>query len=687
MAIKLSDSPIEKVQADLKHHKDSFEIVDVQRRIQYVDTEYRKAYDYDHDNRERCENSWKLYSGFKHGQWSTEAVNDLKAQNRHIAQYNFIRGKVNGLAGSIVKNWLDIDFVPVDGKYSNLTVALKELFYSDKEMMDWNDEYLLAVIDGLVYGCVEQMTINTRYNDIGNIGFERILPGHIVLDPHWKTNSGWDLRKTWKVAYLTPKEIMDIYDHKSDRIKERVELMALQGQTYQDDQTSDTIPHFNLDTIYGTKYRVIEFHHLEQEKKEFEFVVGIDDKPDTKIPEGTKVFKQEWLMSNRIDTSNGIIKKKAMVDTYFISTICPDLDNTEMLEDRKSEIQIGRLPFFVWAAARINGKNSGIVELLEDVQLSINKRESLLEHIIATSAVGGIMIDPAIVGNDNRKAEALKRNINKPNLVELTESGALASGREFFKRLPQIEYQPEIHEQLERMSDYMDKISQQTATMEGRNESSHDTGILFARRQIQSEIAQTVLVKGLERYWNEKGEAYLLFAPQLYGGTYREFTTSSYEGSAQHGAMSINDTVETPVGQITINDITTLPRHKVIVTQSPQGITVRATERAISAELLRSLSDGSPVSKAQLTKNIMETLDNKDADRTKLQEAAELEYQFAVETIKTQIMGMKAQQMQISAQMQNPMGMAQQGQEQGQGEQQPAQPEQGAQPGQEIPLR
>lgn len=684
MAIKISDSPIEQPQTNLKYNKNSFEIVEPNRRIQFIKSEYDKAYSFDQDNRDRCENNWKMYSGFEHGQWPTQSINDLKSQNRHIAQYNFIRGKVDGLAGSIVKNWFDIDFVPVDGEYSNLTQALKELFYSDKEMMDWNDEYMLAVIDGLVYGCVEQMVINTRYNDLGNIGFERILPGHIILDPHWKTNSGWDLKKAWKIAYLNPKEIMEIYDHKSERIKERVDLMVLHGQSYQRDETSGTVPHFNLDNIYGTQYRVIEFHHIEKEKKEFEYVVGIDDKPDVKIPEGTKPFKQEWIMNNRIDTSNGIIKKKATVDTYYVSTICPDLDNEQMLEDRKSEIQIGRLPFFIWSAARINGINSGIVELLEDAQLSLNKRESLLEHMIATSSMGGLMIDPAIVGNDSRKQQYLLDNANKPNFKMLTESGALASGREFFKRLPEVTYQSEIHEQLERMSEYMDRLSKQTATLEGRNESSHDTGILFARRQIQSEIAQTVLVKGLERYWNEKGEAYLLFAPQLYGGTYREFTTSSYNGKENRNTVAINDTVDTPVGKITYNDITTLPRHKVIVTQSPQGITVRATERAISAELLRSIPENNIVSKAQLTKNIMETLDNKDDDREKLKAAAELEYQLAVETIKTQIVSMKSQQAQLAQQMQmGQMGM-QPGQEQGQ---QPAPQEQGAQPGQEIPLR
>jgi len=686
MAVKLVDTPKEIPRTNTKYHPDSFEIIETQQRIRFIEDEYNKAYTHDNSNRERSESAWSMYSGFEHGQWPSDIVKQLKAENRHIGQYNFIRGKIDALAGSIVKNWFDIDFVPTDGQYSDLTRTLKELFYSDKEMMDWNDEYLQAVWDGLIYRGVEQMVINTRYNDIGNIGFERVLPGHVILDPHWITNSCWHLRKLWKIAYLTPKEVMQTYKHKSDRIRERVELMALRGQEYRVDSGSDTIPRFNLENIYGTQYRVIEFHHMEKEDKEFEFAIGIDDSPDIRIPVGTVNYKREWLSRNQIDTSNGIIKKKTTIDTYYVSTICPDLDSEQMLEDRKSEIQIGRLPFVVWSAARINGKDSGVVELLEDIQLSINKRESLWEHIISTAATGAMMVDPELVDNDMNKVNDLVTNINKPNYIGTSAPGRIASGRQYFLKVPREAYHGEIDTELRRMSDYMDKISKQTATLDGQNESSHETGILFARKQLQSEIAQTVLLKGLEKYWNEKGEMYLLYAPELYGGTYREFTTSSYNGASQRGKVAVNETLETPGGTRTFNNLKMIPRHKVVVTQSPQGVTIRATERAISAELLRSIGPENLVSRAQLTKNIMGTLDNKDEDREKLMAAADLEYQFAVESLKTQIMGMKVQQMQMAMQIQQPQQMmgGQPGEQGGQPQQAP---EQGASPGQEIPLQ
>lgn len=653
MATDVTDSLV-KTNSNSKYSKGSFQIVEPYARISFMDDEYSKALEHDRASRERGEKNWRMYSGFNYGQWPAASVSDLTNEGRHIAQYNFIRGKVDALAGSIAKNWFDIDFVPVDGQYSDLTMILKELYLSDKEMLDWDENYFQAIVDGLIHRGVEQMIINTRYNELGNIGFERVLPGRIILDPMWKTNSGWDLKRLWKVAYLTPTEIMDTYDSRSDRIRKCVEHLATHGHTYEDDTTSSSIPNFNLNNIYGTQYRVIEYHHIEREKRTFEFAVGVDNHDDVRIPDGTAEQKREWLNRNKIDTSNGIIKKKTHIDAYYVSTSCSDLDHEELLEDRLSEIQIGRLPFVMWSAARIGGIDSGVVELMEDIQLSINKRESLWEHILSSSAMGATIIDPELVDNDRPRLDFIIKNLNKPNMVVESAPGRLASGRNFFAKVPREQYHGEIDAELQRMTGYLDRISKQTATLDGRNESSHDTGILFARRQMQSEIAQTVLMKGAEKYCNEKAELYLLFAPQHYGDTYREFTTGAHLETANRSKIVLNETVETPEGKRTINNIKLLPRHKVITAQSPQGITLRAVERAVSAELLRSIGlDGSsPITRAHLTKNIMKTLDGYEQNREELIAAAELERALAEENVKTQLMNLKSQQSQIMGQLQ-----------------------------------
>jgi len=174
--------------------------------VLHQEREFDKAFAYSRDEREEMERMWAMYSGFNHGQWLKESVAQLKAANRHISQYNIVRGKVINLAGSIVKNNFDIDFVPVDREVSHITRMIKGIFYSDKEMMDWNTEHLQVILDGLIHVGVEEMFISDKYNILGNIGFRRCMPGSILLDPHWKTHKSEDMKQLWKVAYLKPEE-------------------------------------------------------------------------------------------------------------------------------------------------------------------------------------------------------------------------------------------------------------------------------------------------------------------------------------------------------------------------------------------------------------------------------------------------------------------------------------------------
>jgi hypothetical protein len=635
-------------------------------KIQFIRDKFDRAVDFDADGRDRENENWKLFSGFDYGQWDKEAVNDLLAEGRHVGQYNLIRKKVEGLAGSLVKNWFDVDFVPVDGKYSDMTSVLKDLMYSDKEMLDWNSSYLHSVIDGIIYRGIEEMYISDRYSPLGNLGFRRVMPGHVVIDPNWTSHDGWEMRELFKVAFLTPDDIKRIYKSTGADLDEFVKVFKTTVPDFDNGDTTQSYPHFDLEApMQNSKFRVIEWHHLECEKKEVEVVLSTGDV----MPEGDDNYKKEWATINHVDMSQGTYKHKTDVDVYYVTTICPELLSSGILEDRKSEIQIGRLPFFTWSYARINGKDSGLPELLKDVQQTINKRESMIDHMIAGSANGGFMIDPLIVGDDEYKKQQMVENWNHGTMKMFTESGALSRGSNYILPLPKPNFpQTEINE-VNRMVDYVDRISQQTGAMEGRSSGSEDSGIFFARRQLQTEIANTTVAKALEHYWSEKGEAYMLMAQQLYSHVYREFLNP-----ASGKVTPINLSIETEEGEMKINDISLLPRHKVVISQSPEGVTQRAVDRAINVELIRVLPSENPVTRAQITANIMATLDSKSQDRTEMEQAAQIEKEFAVENMKTQILGLKMQQMQLAAQMQGggqpPIG-AEGAQDQGSGGMEP----------------
>jgi hypothetical protein len=209
--------------------------------------------------------------------------------------------------------------------------------------------------------------------------------------------------------------------------------------------------------------------------------------------------------------------------------------------------------------------------------------------------------------------------------------------------------------------------------MEGRSEGSEETGILYARKTIQAEVALTTLSKGLEQHWNDKGEAYLLAAKKHYSGVYREFYSASIGKKVE-----INKPTITPSGEQLENDISELPRMRVIVTQSPEGVNTRLVNRSINTELLRVLGPDHPLARAMAIKNVLKTLDNNREEKEEYAAASLLELELAKQQVMTQILNLKMTQAQITNQM-NGGGQPGQGQPQGQGGSPQGQP-QGGQP-------
>jgi len=635
------------------------------KKVDYILGLYNNAIEFNTGDLDRASEMWNLYSGIDDSQYPSIIKSKMLQEERNPFQGNFIRQKVDGLGGSIIKNFFDVSFEPVNGDQSDLTRYVKELMLIDKELLDWNQSYRELVIDGLIHLGVEEMYISFRYNPLGNIGFRRIMPGHILLDPHWLSNNAWDLKKAWKTAYLTPQEIKDTYKTKSEEIDLFIKMKEGIPTNFDNGDQSKGFPHFEHSESYTDKYRVIEYHHMEKEKRKVEVVVA----DGLVVPEGPDEFKREWAITNNVNLSDGVMTREEDIDCYYVTSICPTINRHLVLEDKKALIQIGRLPFFPWSCARINGKNSGIPDLLKSVQRTFNYRQSMLDYMISASANGAHLVDPDLVDNDPYKMEQLAKNWNSSSFKMFTAPGRLASGRHYIQDIPKNNIDYGLVNELNRMVDVADLISKQPAAMDARSEGSEETGILYARKQLQAEITQTILVKSLEQHYNEKGEGYILLAKQLYSGVYRDFYVLG--GNKK---IELNRPTITPSGEVIDNDISTLPRMKVIISQSPEGVTTRTVDRAINTELLRVVGEFSPMNRALTVKNVMSTLDNAKTERQKYEEAANLEYILAKENTELQILGIQAQKMQIQSQLAASMqpqmaGIPQAGQKQSNNEQ------------------
>jgi hypothetical protein len=332
-----------------------------------------------------------------------------------------------------------------------------------------------------------------------------------------------------------------------------------------------------------------------------------------------------------MDYDKHIRKTKEKVSIYYITTVVPELNNL-ILEDRMSEIQIGRLPFFFFSAARITGRDSGIVDSLIDPQQTLNKRESMIDDMIASAAKGGLIINEEIFDNDPRAIQDYKDNSAKPGYRGTAKGGIDIKGN--IVELPSAQFPSTAINDENRMLDMMDRLSKVTPAQSGRSEGSEESGVLFINKKLQTEINQTLLVENMAHFKNEKGEGYMLLAQQLYSNVYREFAVNG-------GRDTIGLNERMPDGSIGL-DISMMPRHKVIVDQSPQGATQRLIDRAINGDVLVQIGQSSPLHAAKAISNIMKTLDHSMEERDEYNQISDVH----METVMLEV---KAKQVQLQA--------------------------------------
>jgi hypothetical protein len=191
-------------------------------------------------------------------QISNDVLNKMRDSKREPVVYNLLYRKVSGLVGSVLKQGFDISYTPYDGKRSSLTLALQDMLNSDQELGDWEWELMRLLTYGSIFQGVMQMRITDKFSPMGNIAFETTTPGTVILDPNWVSDNSWDIQSRWKFTSLTPRQIMNIYEAKTDEVKNAV-LLQLKGQAY---DASNLNFNKEFSNKLGQTYRVIEYAYM-----------------------------------------------------------------------------------------------------------------------------------------------------------------------------------------------------------------------------------------------------------------------------------------------------------------------------------------------------------------------------------------------------------------------------------------
>jgi hypothetical protein len=240
------------------------------------------------------------------------------------------------------------------------------------------------------------------------------------------------------------------------------------------------------------------------------------------------------------------------------------------------------------------------------------------------------------MGDANLQAEYVKRKAD-PSYVVLLPPGATNKFPNWNVPLNKGAPTNEAVNEIVRLMEILDRISFHPAAADARTQGQGESGILFAQKAKMAEIANYCMNETVKQHENDKAEAYFMQAKVTYGNNNvkRDFLIPSKKSK-----ITINEHVTLFDGTETIkNQIANVPRHRVVITESPQGETRKLTTMMIANDLLGKLSPNeNPMSRAILSSGLVMNVDVfSDEERQELKEAGTLEKELAKSNIQAKM--------------------------------------------------
>lgn len=606
-------------------------------RTRYVEGQFRRALDASRAKRDRLYQNLALYFG---DQLPADAVDKAVKEARELVVYNLAKRKVQGLVGSMLQNNFQINYTTIDNKFNRLVASVQDMLLADQNSGNWDWQLCQGLTLGMISECVFEITTSTRESPLGNIIIECTQAGAVITDPNWRTNMSADMIECFKQAYLPPSRILELFPEAEDSIKaalfERIRL----GREYQDQLSSgnrelwnathgldaanknqDYRYNENPQTELSGDYQVLQYFYLEPTKS----VKVVDFQTGLEFPDGPPEYQREWMTAMGI--SPDFVKEVSYSRKVLkVMTIIPGLQRwmDRPVEDKAHELQIGRMPFFPWSPDRINGDTRGIIDVVKDLQTTLNKRENLINNIIENSANGAAAVDPAIVDNDPVMKQIIEQNWSNPKFKFWTSNGVLQAGKNFFAQIPKSQPPNEVFAQINHLWEALDRVIPVNAAADGRTESSQESGVLFSMKQQAVIVAQTTLIRGFMSVLTEIGDAYFRAAKSYYSNVERTFQKP--DGST----FKINEIIPLPTGDIGIkNDISTLQNLRTLVKMGPDSPSSRFSRRLVYLDLMKMIPANSPLG-VQTQLSMLETLDLPEEEAEKLRVAGEKNLELAV---------------------------------------------------------
>lgn len=526
--------------------------------VVYLTQLYQMFVERGQKERSRMQENFKFFSSLDFGQWNRTAVEQHIQERRPLTTFNFIKGKVEHLAGSFLQDPYDTSFESDGGGNRDDALLMQSLFLADKEVGGWDFEKAKFIRDGLIHMGVMEMSCDYEYNPLGTLALKHSNPFSWYFDPNWVTDDVNDCKWIIKTRWMDADEIRYFYPKKIDQIESAIELFKGISNTNSGDAEIDKVADRSAEYFdsYHHRYKVIQVMQIRRaaEKRLW------DAETQSFLPKMDAV-NAAMMKVLKAGTVKEVIQRN---DTCWVKTVCPALSLNLLLSDGPHPLACKKYPLFVWSSTNLHGERQGYVDILKDPQMTYNKRESTYTHAQTTAANGALLMEENFMAKTERDRFVVEKAI--PGSVFLVKDGTIQSGRLGMSQVPREKMPTDLVESADRARETMNSLTPTPPSVTGGEGKSGESAELFKEKK---ETALTALVfpnLTLQKIDHEIGAFYFDAAKVRYAGVPREIKNPKTREVTQ-----IN--LRTPDG--IVNDITKIKRANVVVTQSKAGYSMK----------------------------------------------------------------------------------------------------------------
>lgn len=557
--------------------------------------------------RQREAENWKFVSGVNYGQWPASALELLMQEGRPPTQFNFVQGKVLTLAGSFLQNPLETKYEADIGAPEWASDVMNKLLMYNKDTTDWayaKSQFMLAM---LTYRGVLELYKDYSRSPLGDLGLRYVNPFSISFDYRWKTGNVDDCKRVYVAQFMDAEEIVQKFKKKSPEIREAYNRLKQliddpNDNTEEIDKIADRSPEF-YDAI-GCQYLVLQVLELKKIAKDRLFDIRTQEFLPYMAPEAAQA-----LMALG-DNARYLRVLPDECTELHVTTVCPALDKSLILEDGLHPLQIGGYPYIVASALNLHGEAQGVVDIMKDPQMTINKRESTMTHWQSTAANGVETVEEDAFSSDE-EFERYKLYKNKPG-----ETFKVASGANKEEKIKIRDRGTPPNDQVEsvnRAIGHMDRMWAPPAVqaLEGK---SGESARLFEEKKEQALVALEFMNKTLANVDKQLGEKAFMANRLIYSGVARKLKIGNE-------VLHLN---WPGIEGLTTNDVSMIPRMSVRITQSQSGVSIKRERLNLYSQYGQVVT--TPIMKAVLELMMIDVVPNLPEQDKEEIKAVQMEY-------------------------------------------------------------